>query len=292
VLVLAALAPLVALRAAGEDDVRVRYLIRPSETDPAIRHFDSSHYVVFDRTMSPRAQLVVFLPGTDGLPSRAHALLEVVAGQGYRVIGLAYDDSPAVMQVCPRDPSPDCAGNFRRKRLFGERVPSVVDDPPAESIVNRLTKLLLYLEHEHPQEGWDGYLAQGAPDWSRVVASGMSQGAGMAAYLAKRVECARVVLFSSPWDSYGRSHTLAPWLTNPSATPPERWFAEYHRRERTSALIVQAYAALRIPPANIRVFDLDLPADTPARSENPYHGSTIHNSGYAPQWRWLFGESP
>jgi hypothetical protein len=78
----------------------------------------------------------------------------------------------------------------------------------------------------------------------------------------------------------------------PSATPPERWFAEFHRREKTAALIAQAYQALQIPPNHIRVFALDLPSGFKVRGDNPYHSSTIKVAGYAPEWEFLFGRSP
>lgn len=97
-----------------------------------------------------------------------------------------------------------------------------VANTQSETIVNRLVKLLSYLqEHDAPRR-WDGYLLNGEPNWSRIVVSGLSQGAGMAAYIAKRKAVARAVLFSSPWDFMGASRQLAPWISEPSATPPDR----------------------------------------------------------------------
>ncbi|MBV9183932.1 MAG: hypothetical protein JO356_21715 [Acidobacteria bacterium] len=268
----------------------VTYVIRPSETDPSISHFDEPNYVIFDRNASQEAELVVFLPGTNGMPHDS-LLLRVIADQGYRVIGLEYNDSPAVSQTCPRDPQPSCSADFRQKRIFGTNVTSVVDNTPAESIVNRLTKLLLYLEQQHPNEDWGQYLASGDLNWNHIVISGMSQGAGMAAYIAKKKPVARVVLFSSPWDFLGRSRRLAPWIFGPSVTPPDRWFAEFHRREKTADLIARAYEGLRIPETHIRVFDLDLPPGEDVTGNNPFHASTIRNPAYVPQWRFLFGRS-
>jgi hypothetical protein len=164
-----------------------------------------------------------------------------------------------------------------------------VNNSPAESIVNRLVKLLEYLDRHYPGDNWGSYLQSGAPDWSRIVVSGLSQGAGMAAYIAKRESVARVVLFSSPWDFFGPAKTPAPWLSEPSATPSNRWFAEYHRRENTAALIARAYSVLQIPPQNVRIFDLPTHGE---HSRNPYHGSTIRVPAYEPQWRFLFGHSP
>lgn len=271
---------------------RVQYSIKPSQTDPTIKRFDESHVILFNRDVSEQAQLAVFLPGTNGKPSNAPLLLRTIADQGYRVIGLEYNDEPAVVAVCPRDPNPKCSQNFREKRVFGDNVTNVVDNTAAESIVSRLTNLLLYLDRQHPEEHWGSYLAEGAPDWSRIIVSGLSQGAGMAAFIAKKKSVARVVLFSSPWDFYGSGKKVAPWISEPSATPPERWHAEYHRRENTADLISQAYTALRIPKENILVFDLDLPPGMKIKSENKFHPTTIRNPGYVQQWRAMFGHSP
>ena len=269
---------------------RVIYEVKPSEADPAIARFDEPNLVVFNRSSGDHPELVVFMPGTHGKPRNARLLLGVVANLGYRVIGIEYNDEPAVAQVCPRDPNPRCSGDFRRKRIFGDDVTDVVDNTPQEAIVVRLVKLLQYLDAQHPGEHWGDYLKAGEPDWSRIVVSGLSQGAGMAAYIAKKKAVARVVLFSSPWDFTGRSRDVAAWIFEPSATPPERWFAEYHRRENTAEYIVRAYRALGIPEANIRVFDADLPPRHP--SENPYHGSTIVLPVYIPDWQAMFGEAP
>jgi len=214
----------------------VVYEIKPSAADSSIHRFDEPNVVIFDPSGKAGSQLAVFMPGTDGRPRTAMGLLRVVAGQGYRVIGLEYNDSPAVIQVCPRRP-PACSSDFRRQRIFGDAMGSLADNSAAESIVNRLAKLLRYLDENHPTEGWSGYLHGDLPDWSRIVVSGLSQGAGMAAYLAHRERVARVVLFSSPWDYSLETRSLAPWIAEPGVTPPELWFAEYHRREKTAELI-------------------------------------------------------
>jgi len=266
--------------------------IRPSEADPAITRFNEPNYIVLDEQSGPDSQLVVFMPGTNGKPSNSAAFLRRVATQGYRVIGLEYNDEPAVVQVCPQSLLASCSGDFRQRRIFGGDVKSVVENTQSESIINRLVSLLRYLQEHDAARHWDGYLLNEEPNWSRIVISGLSQGAGMAAYIAKHRSVARVVLFSSPWDFQRSSQRLAPWLIEPSETPADRWFAEYHRREKTAALIASAYQALQIPKSNIRIFDLDLPKDMKFKSDNPYHGSTIRVPAYAPEWEFLFSRSP
>jgi hypothetical protein len=191
------------------------------------------------------------------------------------VIGLEYVDEPAVAQVCPRSPDPDCSEKVRRKRIYGENVTSAIDDRAEQSIVTRLAKVLAALDRDHPAEGWSRYLKDGQLVWSNIAVSGLSQGAGMAAYIAQRSAVARVILFSSPWDNYGPRQTLAPWVTRGGgATPADRWYAAYHRRENTADVIARAYAALRIPRDHVHVFTLE-----PARASgpNPFHPSVVGN---------------
>ena len=265
---------------------------KPSALDPAVRAFDDPHVVISPGGAAADAPLVLFLPGTGGRPQNVVDLLRTVAQQGYRVIGLEYDDEPAVVQVCPRDPDPACSARFRQMRIdgTGPGAPGV-SNPPAESITARLVALLRALDRWNPGEGWAAYLDGDRPRWDRIVVSGLSQGAGMAAYIAKAHPVRRVVLFSSPWDFTMPGRKLAPWIAEPSATPPARWYAEYHRRENTADLLARSYEMLRIPPAHILVFDRDLPAGAPRNAANPYHGSTVRDPGYAPQWRTLYGKA-
>src|ERR1041384_7734850 len=82
-------------------------------------------------------------PAPGGRPANTRALLGVIADQGYRALGLEYDDTPAVVGVCPRVPDPDCSANFRRMRATGDGPGAPgVSNSAAESIVNRLVAAL------------------------------------------------------------------------------------------------------------------------------------------------------
>lgn len=269
--------------------------ILPSRADPGMKDFDFPSIALRREGDPEGAPLVVFMPGTGGRPAASKELYRVVADQGYRVLGLAYNDEPAVAQVCPRNPDPGCSAAFRAMRVSGpvagQTEHSPVQNPAAESIEARLAAALKLLAREHPEAGWGAYLDGDQPRWSRLVLSGLSQGAGMAAFMAQRHAVRRVVLFSSPWDFHGRERSPAPWLDAAGLTPPARWHAEYNARENTVPLIRQAYARLKIPPAQILVFNRDLPPDYHGRSDNPFHAITTHDTGYAPQWRALYGRA-
>jgi acetyl esterase/lipase len=305
VLALGALSVALALpaqeRAAGavRDSAFVIHLVLPADADSAIHRFTEPSYVVFERATGPDAPLLLFLPGTGGRPQNASEFAKTAARQGYRVIGLEYTDVPAVAQICPRERDPQCSEKVRRKRIYGDDVTSLIDDQPGESIVRRFTALLHLLDRQHPEEGWSRYLDGGQPAWSRIAVSGLSQGAGMAAFIAQRSRVARVILFSSPWDSYGPRRTLAPWLMRgPGETPSDRWFGVYHQREPTADQIARAYSALGIPPSQTRIFTLDPAPSAPAGA---YHPSVVANAAtpravdgtpaYLDDWRWLLGDA-
>ncbi|MDB4913373.1 MAG: hypothetical protein JWM95_1017 [Gemmatimonadetes bacterium] len=277
----------------------VKYRLTPESTDSSIHRFNEPHYIVFEKATSSAAPLLVFMPGTGGKPERTSDFSDVAAHQGYRVIGLEYVDEPAVAQVCPRSPDTSCSEKVRQKRIYGDDVTGVIDDRPSESIVNRLVKVLVALDLQHPADGWSGYLENGKPKWSRIAVSGLSQGAGMAAYIAQKALVHRVVLFSSPWDNYGPQQTLAHWVKDGHGeTPPERWFAAVHQKEQTAPLIARAYMALGIPSSQIRVLTLE-PAVK--NGGNPYHASVVGNGAtprapdgrpaYLDDWKFLLGSA-
>jgi len=271
--------------------------IKPSDTDASIRRFDRLHYVLSNQTTPSTANLLVFPPGTFGKPPGPRTFLQAAADAGYRVISLDYNDEPAVNAFCPRR-GPSCSADFRRMRVFGDGIsidPSF-DNTRAESIVNRLVKLLVFLDREEPRQNWAGYLDNGALNWSRIAFAGQSQGAGMAAYIAKGQPVARVILFSSPWDfvvSNGKIQMLAPWLATPPQTPSDRWFGGYHERENQASLLAKSYAALRIPPQNIRVFKGDLPPSLGGKKDaNPFHGEGLYDPAYEQDRTFFLGRSP
>src|SRR3954469_19865016 len=172
----------------------VRYSLAPAHADSTVHRFTAPNYVVFEKETPSSAPLLVFMPGTNGQPNNATNFADVAAQQGYRVIGLEYNDTPAVMQVCPPDPDPKCPEKFREKRIFGTGRFDAIDQEPGESIVERLASALRTIDREHPDQGWGAYLADGKVDWTKIAVSGLSQGAGMAAYIAQKTRVARVIL--------------------------------------------------------------------------------------------------
>jgi hypothetical protein len=286
------------------------YLVSPSKTDPNIKASDGENLVLLDEKAAPDANLLVFIGGTarfrgadepgfdvaqEFAKSFPSAFLNVAVNLGYRVVSLDFEYAPAGTVICSRIQDRTCYERFREKKVFGTGNMPEVPTTPAESIVNRLTKLLRYIATQYPDQGWEGYLVNGQPNWGRIALTGHSQGAGLAAFLAKRVKVARVILNSSPWDHYARPPGVDGWLFWPSATPYERWYGLYHAKEGQAAWMKQTYAALRIPHDHIRVEKLE-PRHPAGIAGDPYHFGVIGinftpldaDGGYAFRRDWAF----
>ena len=132
----------------------------------------------------------------------------------------------------------------------------------ANSIDNRLTKLLEYLALQYPDEGWNRFLLRDKPKWSQIAISGHSGGGGNAAMIAKIRLVARVVLFSSVTDSI---HVEAPSWVATHVTPAERYYGIAHDRDGFYPPIRAGWDSLGL--------DVFGAAATPETSSPPYDGT-------------------
>jgi hypothetical protein len=121
-------------RACAGEPGRVVQCVLPSATDVAIARFDQAHFVLRDAGTRPDADLLVFLPGTGGVPPGPLPFLKQAADAGYRVVSLAYNDTPSVAVYCPRKPDLSCSERFRRMRIYGDGIglDPAIDNTPAD----------------------------------------------------------------------------------------------------------------------------------------------------------------
>jgi len=244
-------APRPAFSASAEPAPLVPRIIAPQATDPAIDWVPAvnpqfnHHYVWLDPSAPPRSKLFVFLAGTGARPRGYQLVQQEAARLGYYVIGLMYKNNVAVGDACPGTPDPDCSGNMRLEIIDGVDRSSFVDVNPANSIDNRLTKLLLYLDAQYPEERWSRFLKDGEPKWSQIAIGGHSQGAGQAALIGKIRHVNRVVMFSGPRDR--RSPDLVDAWISIGETPAANYFGLFHQRDDLVSAII----------ANFGGFDMD-----------------------------------
>src|SRR4051795_9756525 len=129
-------------------------------------------------------KLLVFLPtgGLTNLPSEFTELGTVAGRLGYHTIILAYRNEAPIAALPTANPpgcgtaeevppTNTCARDARQEILDGRNESPVVNVDRANSIENRLNKLLVHLKDPYPGEGWAQFLDAGGlePKWSSTV---------------------------------------------------------------------------------------------------------------------------
>lgn len=198
--------------------------VNPTQTDPAIAMVHGPNIAVYDPQAPHRHTLLLFFVGTRGSATGSLRIDSAFARWGYHAIGLDYEDN-VIAVTCAHSKSANCFDDYRQAIVTGASVSAKIKVDPANSILNRFQKLLLYLVKHDPGGRWAQFLDSGQPKWSRVIVAGHSQGAGDAAYIGKLFHVDRVLMFSGPQDYLDDLHEPAPWQTRKSATPPSRYFA-------------------------------------------------------------------
>lgn len=215
-------------------------LVKPSDTDAAIQgQWLSEHYVWLDPAASGGNKLFVHMPGTKNTPSSFQRLAKEAARLGYHVIVLTYPNDWEIT-ICNADPI--CEENVRLEVIDGVDRSPLIEVTQPHSIYNRLTKLLVYLANNYPEQGWSKFLEDGAPVWKRIAISGSSFGGSEAAMLAKLHRVRRVTLFAAPRDTVPGGQPPA-WVAL-GATPAERYYGLVHDRDPLVAATLASWPLL------------------------------------------------
>jgi len=233
--------------------------VTPSYTDSAITAFNDPHWVYINRNIvidhktelpADRHQLLLWLTGTGGKGHDAQRFLTLAANLGYHVLNLVYPDEIAAT-TCDTDPNPNAFEQFRMAIIRGGQAAikgekDMVSVPYADSIENRLVKLLTHLQRIRPREQWSQFLqADGKPAWEKIAVAGQSQGGGHAALIGIKVPVARVICFGAPKDYSKRLHRPAAWYSDNSATPRNRFFAFDHVQDPMGCTPAELWANLQ-----------------------------------------------
>jgi pimeloyl-ACP methyl ester carboxylesterase len=236
------------------DVTAIRFI--PRTTDSQIGEtYNSPHFIYVDRDIvvennsrlpSDRHQLLVFLAGTNGTGGGATAFCSLAAELGYHVINLTYPTGIAA-SICTSDADPKAFEDFRMTIIQGGKSPHLTVEK-ADSIENRLAKLLRHLEPLRPREDWGQFLNKdGSLKWETIAVAGQSQGGGHAALIAIKHRVARVICTGAPKDYSRRLEAPAAWYGEKSATPKACFFAFNHTQDPqgcTPAQLLRNFAAL------------------------------------------------
>jgi dienelactone hydrolase len=207
------------------------FSVLPRATDPQIDTFNDEHTIYINPAVAPRKELLVFLPGTNGKTKNTKLFCTRAAELGYQVICLMYPDNLSAT-ACWSDSDKESFTKFRLELIEGGEKSPYLEINRANSIENRLIKLLVYLRTQRPREGWEQFLSpKDELAWERLALAGQSQGGGHAALMAREHTVARVIMFSSPKDYSRRYNQPAAWYTTPN-TPLSRYFTFQHIQDK------------------------------------------------------------
>lgn len=247
-------------------------LVIPSDTDPNITTLDNPHYI-YTPVGTALNKLFVFLPGTGATPEGYEFISEEAAKSGNHVINLSYqnDISPNSFEICSFSNDITCHGRFRAEVFDGIDRSSSVNVTPANSIQNRLLKIIQYLDSNFPSENWRQFLDNGAIAWHKIKLGGHSQGGGHTGYIGKIVQLDRALMFASNDWMYSRGRT-AEWMSMTGATEPTRYFSFVHPNDEIFPynLMINSWTSL-----GINVFGANIETEN---SSPPYENSRTLNS--------------
>jgi pimeloyl-ACP methyl ester carboxylesterase len=296
-------------------------LVLPSQTDTNITQFNNYQFVYLNTNVTARGQLFVFLPGTGGAPSGYTDVVKTAANLGFHAIGLMYEDPTTMNSLCGDSPDPNGYAETRLAVINGG-TNSFISIAGADSITNRLVKLLAYLATNNPAQNWGQYLA--APsnlNWPKIVIAGHSQGAGHSGLIAKTYPVARSLMFSDTdwWTPNGQlPGQPANWIFSPGVTSDEFYFGFVHVQDPLilyaeeiptwnayglaqfgGPLLVESNTA---PYLGSHMLTTDLPPQYNASGPN-YHGATVADAAtplaadgvtpvYQPVWQFMMTGPP
>jgi hypothetical protein len=200
--------------------------IKAFETDSNINWELQKHQVFINPDCVQNDKLVLHLVGSFDNPANTTYFPSMAANNGYKSINLKYPNSTAALSACGNSNDVDCFQGFREEIIFGVDSNSSVEVDMNNCIINRLEKLLNYLHNNYPLENWGIFLTENRDiNWSNIIVSGHSQGGGHAAFIGKKFDVNRVLMFASPTDYSNVFSTPANWISSPSMTPDSNYYA-------------------------------------------------------------------
>lgn len=277
--------------------------VLPRDTDTAINAWLGAHFVAIDAETPARNRLFVYLHGQGGTGGGATELVKSAAQLGLHAVGLTYPNDWSPFSLCSGSTDPNCAENLRREIIDGVDRSPLINVTVAESVQNRLAKLIAFEHAARPAEGWGQYLVDGQVQWDKVVVWGHSQGGGNAGVLARHVALAGVCT-SAPAADGGQGNPAPWWAAH--ATPSARYFGFCHTQDAIGAKLafwsalgmasfgaVQDVAAVPAPYAGTHTLSTSV---APAVA-GQYHNSVVADAltprdaqnapVYKPVWQYM-----
>jgi hypothetical protein len=279
------------------------YYINPDSTYPGIKNIHTGHFVTVNMNNTSDKKLLISIPGTTGHGDAMRSFDSVAALKGYHAISLDYPNNRNTATFI-NSTDKEAFNKFRQEIDFGTAVSDSVDVDSLNSIINRITKLVIYLAKTRPEEGWNHFLDHQQIIWERVTLAGHSQGAGHVSYIGHAFKVHKVIMLSGPQDFLENFDMPAPWLSAASKTPYDSFYSFLHDddgyntqrqiRNGLAAIHADSSAIYRFQNMNTfpkqgRVFISDIPVQQNVAQQNI--GMLNHMSTIMPMhskvWIWL-----
>ncbi|MFK7787011.1 MAG: T9SS type A sorting domain-containing protein [Crocinitomicaceae bacterium] len=208
------------------EDSLIHFEVQGNDTDPLIILDGSKkHQVFYNPTSQNQGTLLLHMVGSIDNPNSTILYPSVAANNGFHCISLAYRNGVSGQSACGNIPDSDCHLNYRKEIIEGIDYSSEVNVNNANSIDNRLIKLLQYLDANYPSQNWSQYLSGNSVNWDKLIVSGHSQGGGHAAVIGITKPVQRVLMFGSPNDYSDTLLTLANWTQLPHLVADSNYYS-------------------------------------------------------------------
>jgi len=278
------------------------YYINPDSTYAGIKNIHSGHFVTVNTGNTEAKKLLISIPGTTGPADVMRSFDSVAALQGYHAISIDYPNNRNTATFI-NSTDKEAFNKFRQELDFGTPVSDSVNVDSLNSIVNRITKLVIYLAKTWPSEGWNNFLDHDKIKWEMVTLAGHSQGAGHVSYIAHAFRVHKVIMLSGPQDFLANFNMPAPWLSADSKTPYSSYYSFLHDNDayntqrqirndlaamHTDSSVIYRFQNMDIFSKSTRIFISEIPMQNarPQNSGQLNHMSTIMPV-HSKVWKWL-----
>jgi hypothetical protein len=265
----------------------------PEQTDPAITTQtlgNTRQFAYVPKEESVRKnKIFIFIPGTFANPSVYKKIIQSAAKFGYYSIGVSYSNMQTIESQCNNNNSETCVSNILKEYLEGTDSSPDVSITPANSFENRISKFILFLKNNNPNENWGQFLDNNNKiKWEMVSLAGHSQGSGHTTYISKVRSLFRAGIFSGPNGFQLSNGRFPTWFISNGLTSNDKVFAFTNRFDGLTPYtsVSAAWNGLNLIGSPLSIDGVssfgnahrlitDVRIQATAGSANPEHGSTV-----------------
>lgn len=226
----------------------------PKQTDPAITTNtlgDPTQFAYLPANAQDRIdRLLIFIPGTWGIPSGYDYVCQAAAKNGYYAFSVSYSNMKFLELYMIGNYKDSTMADIMQEYLTGENTSSKVNIPRPNSFENRIIKMITYLDSLNPAENWKRFLTNNQEiNWNKLSVGGHSQGSDHAMYMSKVRPLFRAGFFGGPASFKLANGEFPSFMQEGGLTPPQRLFGFNHTKDiiRQWMDVKQVWTVLNIP---------------------------------------------